>query len=76
VWTYQHYGRGSGPTYNNVSTSIVGTLFIDIIDANKKELAWQGVGVGFLNYVDDKEKKDKLFKEFVSEIMKKYPPTK
>ncbi len=76
VWTYQHFGLGSGPTYNNVSTAIVGTLFIDIIDASKKALAWQGVGEGFINFVDSKEKKDKLFKEFATEIMKKYPPTK
>ncbi|MFK5891408.1 MAG: DUF4136 domain-containing protein [Flavobacteriaceae bacterium] len=76
VWTYQHYGLGNGPTYNNVSTAIVGTLFIDIIDTSKKKLAWQGVGVGFLNFVDSKEKKDKLFKEFATEIMKKYPPAK
>jgi len=76
VWTYQHYGEGSGPTYNDVSTAIMGTLFIDIIDASKKHLVWQGVGVGFLNFVDSKEKKEKLFKEFATEIMKKYPPTK
>jgi len=76
VWTYQHYGRGSSRKYNNISTSIVGTLFIDIIDTSKKDLAWQGVGVGLLNFVDSNKKKDKLFKEFATEIMKKYPPTK
>jgi len=73
-YSYRRYGPINEPTYNSVSTSVVGTLFIDIIDVSKKDLAWQGAGIGFLNYVDCKEKKNKLFKEFVSEILKKYPP--
>lgn len=72
-WYYSSgfYGRGM---YDNVTKSTEGTLFIDIIDASKKELAWQGVGVGLLNFTDDKVKKDDRIKEFVLEIMKKYPP--
>jgi len=68
---YGHYGRGM---YNNVSKSTEGTLFIDLIDANKKELSWQGVGIGLLNFTDNKAKKEERIKEFVTEIMKKYPP--
>ena len=45
-----------------------------MIDANKKELAWQGIGVGVLNFTDNKAKKEERIKEFVLEIMKKYPP--
>jgi len=67
---YGFYGRG----YNNVSKSTEGTLFIDIIDATKKELAWQGIGVGVLNFTDNKAKKEERIKEFVLEIMKRYPP--
>lgn len=68
---YGFYGRGM---YNNVSKSTEGTLFIDLIDADKKELAWQGVGIGLLNFTDNKAKKEERIKEFVTEIMKKYPP--
>ena len=35
-----------GMGYSNVTTTPVGTLFIDIIDAKTKELIWQGEGSG------------------------------
>ena len=39
---------------------------------NKKELVWQGMGTGYLSR--NMDKKEERIKEFVSEIMKKYPP--
>lgn len=68
------FGFGYG-AYNNVSRSTEGTLFIDLIDANKKELAWQGMGTGILTTSNDVSKKEARIKEFVNEIMAKYPPT-
>lgn len=70
------YGYGFGPNaYQNVSRSTEGTLFIDLIDANKKELAWQGVGTGALRSSKNIEKKEERITEFVTEIMAKYPPS-
>lgn len=68
------FGPGWGWGYNqpSVSTSTEGTLFIDLIDANKKELVWQGMGTGYLSR--NMDKKEALIKEFVSKIMEKYPP--
>ena len=71
------YGWGWSPYYWNnyntsVSTSTEGTLYIDLIDANKKELVWQGLGSGYLT--QNMEKKDERIQEFVSKIMEKYPP--
>ena len=71
---YGGYGMGYGFGYNNVSTSTEGTLFIDLIDANKKELAWQGIGTGFLSSSKNIEKKEARINEFVSKIMTAYPP--
>ncbi|MCO6148259.1 DUF4136 domain-containing protein [Flavobacterium sp. NRK1] len=73
------WGYGWGPgywggNYTSVSTSTEGTLFIDLIDANKKELVWQGVGTGVLTL--DRDKKQERINEFVSEIMKQFPPQK
>ena len=56
-----------------VSTSTEGVLFVDLIDANKKELVWQGSGTGYLTN-RSVEKKEERIKEFVSQIMEKYPP--
>ncbi|MFC5044059.1 DUF4136 domain-containing protein [Aquimarina hainanensis] len=37
-----------GPNYSTVSRSTEGTLYIDLIDAKKKELVWQGMGTAAL----------------------------
>jgi Domain of unknown function (DUF4136) len=66
-WYYGPYG-----TYVNQYTE--GTLFIDLIDAKKKELAWQGVGKGALITSGDRVKKEVKIKEFVTKIMEAYPP--
>ena len=69
------WGPGWGWGYgNNVSTRTEGSLYIDVIDANKKELVWQGRGVGSLNNTKNIEKKEQRMKEFVSHILKEYPP--
>ncbi|WP_418499606.1 DUF4136 domain-containing protein [Flagellimonas sp.] len=68
-------GWGWGWGGNNVSTSTEGSLYIDVIDANKKELVWQGRGVGTLNNTKNIEKKEQRIKEFVSQILEEYPPS-
>ncbi|MCB0447768.1 MAG: DUF4136 domain-containing protein [Gelidibacter sp.] len=69
-WGWSPYYWNTG--YSSVSTSTEGTLYIDLIDANKKELVWQGMGTGYLTQKMDK--KEERIKEFVSKIMEKYPP--
>ncbi|MCX7548718.1 DUF4136 domain-containing protein [Xanthomarina sp. F1114] len=70
------YGWGWSPyywgNYNTVSTSTEGVLYIDLIDANKKELVWQGVGTGYLS--SSTNKKEERIQEFVASILEKYPP--
>ncbi len=68
------YGWGWSPWYYNsqVSSSIEGSLYIDLIDANKKELVWQGVGKGYIS--QSMKQKEERIKEFVMKIMEKYPP--
>lgn len=78
-WGPYGYGWGWSPWYfgnygTTVSTSTEGTLFIDLIDANKKELVWQGVGTGYLT--QNMDKKDERIKEFVAKILANYPPEK
>ncbi|MBQ0769139.1 MAG: DUF4136 domain-containing protein [Bizionia sp.] len=70
------YGWGWSPYYNRntVSTSTQGSLYIDLIDANKKELIWQGKGSGYLNTSGNVDKKQERINEFVFEILSKYPP--
>ncbi|MFK7781036.1 DUF4136 domain-containing protein [Psychroserpens sp.] len=74
-WGWGGFGPGWGWGWNNqpvVSTQSEGTLFIDLIDKEKKELIWQGMGTGYIS--KKMEKKEAQIKEFVSKIMEKYPP--
>ena len=76
-WGYG-WGWGWNPWMWGGNTSVTryveGTLYIDIIDAKKKELIWQGEGIGVLT--KDTNKKDALIKEFVTKILSQYPPVK
>lgn len=69
------FGPGWGWGWNqpSVSTRTEGVLYVDLIDANKKELVWQGMGTGLLTQ-KSVEKKEEKIKEFVTKIMQKYPP--
>ncbi len=69
------WGWGWGGYGNNVSTRTEGSLYIDLIDAKNKELVWQGRGVGTLNNTSNIEKKEERIREFVSHILKEYPPS-
>lgn len=57
-----------------ISTSTEGTLYIDLIDAKKKEMIWQGEGIG--NLTKNVNKKDEKVAEFVNKILAQYPPVK
>ncbi|MES2544846.1 MAG: DUF4136 domain-containing protein [Bacteroidota bacterium] len=72
------WGYGWSPYFwggrSYVSTSTEGTLYIDLIDAKKKELIWQGEGSGYLT--QNREQKDERINEFVSKILAQFPPEK
>ena len=76
-WGYG-WGYGWNPYLWGGNTTVTrypeGTLYIDIIDAKKKELIWQGEGEGVLT--KDTNKKDEVIKEFVTKILEQYPPKK
>jgi len=78
LYGYGSYGYGWGwspwywNNYNTVTSSTEGTLYVDLIDANKKELVWQGMGTGYIS--KSMKHKEERIKEFVFKIMEKYPP--
>ncbi|MFD2517849.1 DUF4136 domain-containing protein [Salinimicrobium flavum] len=71
-WGWHPWYWGSG--YNTVSSTTEGTLYIDLIDAERKELVWQGMGTAAL--AKDVERKQGRINEIVKEILEKYPPGK
>ena len=74
-WGYG-WGWGWNPFLWGGNTTVTrhteGSLYIDIIDAKKKELIWQGEGEGVLT--KDRDEKEALIKEFVAKILEQYPP--
>lgn len=71
------YGWGWYPWYwgagqNTVSTTSEGTLYIDLIDSEGKELVWQGMGTAAL--AKEVNKKQERISEIVEKIFEKYPP--
>lgn len=74
-WGMYGWGWGWGPmgwNQTNVTNSTRGTLYIDMIDAKKKELVWQGIGQGYLTSRMDR--KEERIREFVTSVLAKYPP--
>ena len=72
-WGWNPWMRNGMNNNVNVSQYTEGTLFIDFIDKKKKELVWQGVGTGALK-MQNREKKEARIKEFVKEIVSRFPP--
>jgi len=71
------YGWGWYPWYwgaghNTVNTTSEGTLYIDLIDSEGKELVWQGMGTAAL--AKEVNKKQERISEIVEKIFEKYPP--
>ena len=76
-WGYG-WGFGWNPWMFGGQTSVLthteGTLYIDLIDAKKNEMVWQGEGSGYLT--QNVDKKDEVIKNFVLKILEQYPPVK
>jgi len=75
-WGFGGFGAW-GPYGGFNNSSVVertdGVLYIDLLDANKKQLLWQGKGTAPL-VSGNVEKRVARINEIVSEIMTAYPP--
>ena len=73
------FGWGFNPYWGGINNNLSvnqyteGTLFIDFIDKEKKELVWQGIGTGALK-LNNRAKKEERIKLFVEEIISRFPP--
>jgi Domain of unknown function (DUF4136) len=70
------WGGGFSTTDVRVNEILVGTLVIDIVDENKKELAWRGMGVREVDVQAKADKRDKNINSAVKKILKDFPPKK
>ena len=68
------WGGGMGTTTVNYDSYVEGTIFIEMVDAAKKQLVWQGRGVGTIDPEASAEKREKNINYAVKQIFSKYPP--
>jgi len=68
------WGGGWGTTNVRVNEILVGTLVIDVADANKKEVVWRGMGVKEVDTQAKAEKRDKNIAGAVKKILANFPP--
>ena len=70
------YGRGGGfgSTTINYDSCVDGTLFVDMIDAAKKLLVWQGRGTKTIDPDASQQKREQNINYAVKQIFMKYPP--
>jgi hypothetical protein len=72
-WGWNPWMMNGMNTNVSISQYTEGTLFINFIDTQKKELVWQGIGTGALR-MENRDKKEERIKEFVKEIISRFPP--
>ena len=68
------WGGGFSTTTINYDTYVDGTLFVDMIDAKKNQLVWQGRGTATLDPDASEAKREKNINYAVKQIFTKYPP--
>lgn len=68
------WGAGFSTATINFSSYREGTLFIDLIDARKRQLVWQGRGVATLRPDAPPTERERNLSEAITKILSKYPP--
>ena len=71
-WYDPYWGPYGGTTH--VSNYEEGTLVIDIVHWEQKELAWRGMGTSILEDIDDPEKVTEYVNRWVAKILAQFPP--
>jgi len=74
---YGYYGRWGG-VYGGATTYVdqydVGTLLIDVIDRERNQLVWRGVGEARLRHSRTPEESERRIQKTVEAIFKSFPP--
>ena len=68
------YGGGFSTTTINYDTYTDGTMFIDMIDAAKKQLVWQGRGTKTLEEDASQKRREENLAYAIKQIFTQYPP--
>jgi uncharacterized protein YceK len=70
------WGYGAGMTTSTVSQIPVGTLIVDLVDVNQKQMVWRGTATKTLSPDASPESKQKNLQEAVAKMFANFPPKK
>jgi Domain of unknown function (DUF4136) len=73
-WYRPWWGGGMYGSRIDVRYYTEGTLIIDVIDAQKRDLIWRGVGTGIVQRYDNEEEMQRMIDEYVVTILLHFPP--
>lgn len=71
-WGWRRWGGGMGQTTTTVENTPVGTLNVDMFDAQTKKLIWRGSCSDVLS--SKPEKNEKKLENAMNDLFKKFPP--
>jgi len=71
---YGGWGNGHATTTYSENDYLKGTLVLDMMDEESKDLLWQGVATGTIN--EKPEKREKKIPKTIAKLMKKFPVDK
>lgn len=73
-YSYPHYYGGWGGSNIDVTNYNEGTLIVDLIEYETKELVWRGTATKVLEENPSPERAEKNLQEVVRKIFDQYPP--
>lgn len=68
---WRGWGMGSSNTWVDVNKYTEGTMFVDVIDVQKKEMLWEGIAEGIYN--PRTNIKEEQLNNVVTRLFKEYP---
>ena len=78
IHTRHSYGRrgwyGAGSSHTTVRQYEQGTLLLDLIDPESKQLIWRGTGQTRLRDLKTPEEREARVREVVDRILERFPP--
>lgn len=77
-WGYGYgwygYGGGMGTTTSTVSEIPVGTIIVDLVDVQKKDLVWRGIAKSQLDSEASAEQRQERLDDAMKQLFASYPP--
>lgn len=77
-WGYVYSGEYWGWAGRDIDVQNFtdGTLVVDLVDAETKQLVWRGVATGEVHPDRSPAERDRAMQELVAKMFEKYPPTR